>query len=465
MNSPRSKEAIKLLGLEEDMLYYIPFTEYLKNHPELSNLDKDLQQKKYNHVENRRKKYIEDLILKRRAIISDDNEKKNKINETLLNKNSFELELSAKLQKDNQKLKFIKNQQISEIKNRIEYDFKLFDLQRKNEEKYLNQEKNLEEIKKKKQQIQMEKLKKEKLLEIGRQEKIKEEYQAFLKAKKVLMEKEKQLEIEVENRKREKEIENENKKKLNQQKKEHYLLKVKQLYNEELEKRNQAREQLKKKEEIQKKNLEEIRKEKEIETREKIRKTEEKILKARKKDDNYKIIEKIKEYFHKQEIAEEKRKKFSEERIQKIKQQELLRKEKEKDIKEFIKTKELNILKKLEEFNKKQIEIKQRKEEIDTHNKQLLRIKKIKLIEKEQKCLETRLRYDKDKERLKKRIMDKINMSQDRIILIKKRINRESQERSVELSIRKDDIEENLRKKEKLLELNNIKLIKEHEEK
>ena len=319
MNSPRSKEAIDLLGLEENMLYYITFPEYIKNHPELSKLDKDLQQKSYIHVENRRKKYIEALILKRKEIINDDNEKKNHLNKTTIIKNSLELELSAKLKEEIQKFRFIKKQQKAELKNMIEHDFKIFDLQRQNEEKYLNQEKNLEEIKKKKQQLQMEKLKREKILEIGRQEKEKEEYQAFLKVKNELMEKEKQLEIEAENRRREREIEKENKKKLNQQKEEKFRLKAEQLYNEELEKRNLAREQLKLKEEIQKKNLEEIRKEKEIETREKIRKTEVKILKALKKDDNHKIVEKIKEYFHKQEIAEENRKKFAEERNLKIK--------------------------------------------------------------------------------------------------------------------------------------------------
>ena len=374
------------------------------------------------------------------------------------------MDISEILKEDKEKLKFLRNQQLGDLKNRIEFDFKIFDLKRQNEEKNLSHEKNLEEIKKKKHKMHLEKLIKEKMLELGRQEKEREEYQALLNAEKERKDKEKKYEIEEEKRKKEKELENENRRKILQQKEEQFRIRVEQIYNQEMEKRNQTKEQLKIKEEIQKKNYEEIRKEKENETRERQKKTEERIFKALNRGDDNNIFNKINDFIHKQEIAEENRKKFAEERTQKIKQQEILRKEKEKEIEEKLKIKEINMQKKIEEYNKKQNEIKQRKEEIDIQNQQILKIKKIKLYEKEQKCFESRLKHDREKELFKKKIMERINFSQDRINLIKKKIDRESQERYLDLSIRKDDIEENLRKKDKLLELNNIKIMKEIEE-
>ena len=34
-NSPRSKSAIELLGIEESNLYYVSYDEFIKSHPEL----------------------------------------------------------------------------------------------------------------------------------------------------------------------------------------------------------------------------------------------------------------------------------------------------------------------------------------------------------------------------------------------------------------------------------------------
>jgi len=68
-NSPRSKSAIELLGIDEKELYYINFDEFIKLHPELIKYDESYQLKIYNHMEERRKKNIENAIKKRKELI------------------------------------------------------------------------------------------------------------------------------------------------------------------------------------------------------------------------------------------------------------------------------------------------------------------------------------------------------------------------------------------------------------
>ena len=59
------------MGIEEIRLYYISFDDFFKRHPELKNVNKDLQERKYNHYEKRRKNLIQLSIKKRRELIED----------------------------------------------------------------------------------------------------------------------------------------------------------------------------------------------------------------------------------------------------------------------------------------------------------------------------------------------------------------------------------------------------------
>jgi len=54
--SPNSLEALASLGIEEERLYYVSFEEFLQKHPELKNVQKDLQERRYNHFEEKKKK-------------------------------------------------------------------------------------------------------------------------------------------------------------------------------------------------------------------------------------------------------------------------------------------------------------------------------------------------------------------------------------------------------------------------
>ena len=69
-NSPNSLEALATLGIEEERLYYLSFDEFLQIHPELKNVQRDLQERRYNHFEEKRKKFIDEAQKKRKEIIN-----------------------------------------------------------------------------------------------------------------------------------------------------------------------------------------------------------------------------------------------------------------------------------------------------------------------------------------------------------------------------------------------------------
>ena len=121
-NSPRSKSAIDLLGLDEKELYYINFDEFIKLHPELIKYDDSYQLKIYNHMEERRKKNIEKAIKKRKELI--DNSLENKQMNITLKNNPSALSLKeinfSLIDEEKEKLR-----QMLILKNKINYELKL----------------------------------------------------------------------------------------------------------------------------------------------------------------------------------------------------------------------------------------------------------------------------------------------------------------------------------------------------
>ncbi len=77
INSPRSLEALNLLGIEPQKLYYTTFKEFFENHPELKVLDKYLQEYRYQHHEEKRLNRIKMATEKRSELINNINNKVN----------------------------------------------------------------------------------------------------------------------------------------------------------------------------------------------------------------------------------------------------------------------------------------------------------------------------------------------------------------------------------------------------
>ena len=76
LNSPTSIEACRLIGVDQEELFSLTLDEYILAHPEAKNLDKSLQEERYNHYEENRKANIEAAKSKRSELL--DPEKNNK---------------------------------------------------------------------------------------------------------------------------------------------------------------------------------------------------------------------------------------------------------------------------------------------------------------------------------------------------------------------------------------------------
>ena len=137
ITSPYSKKALLELGLYEKDLYEISLKEYLAKHPELKVASFETQNKRYEHYNERRLKSI-DAARKIRLDLIDSEMKKNEINEDSENSNNDSEEQDLKkeeiknykdtqediIKREYEKLELMKKQQLGEIKNMIEYEFK-----------------------------------------------------------------------------------------------------------------------------------------------------------------------------------------------------------------------------------------------------------------------------------------------------------------------------------------------------
>ena len=80
VQTAHSKQALLELGLEENKLYRIDKEKYLLRHPELKNASSEIQDKRYDHYEQRRQDQIE-LAKKRRNELIEKEENKNNNNQ------------------------------------------------------------------------------------------------------------------------------------------------------------------------------------------------------------------------------------------------------------------------------------------------------------------------------------------------------------------------------------------------
>ena len=154
------------LGLEEDKLYKISKKEYLDNHPELKQEKQEVQDKRYEHYEKRRQEAIDQARQIRTEILKNENEEGGKT--AKYSSSGFktakdddnkknEAQQSGMIKKELEKLELIKKQQLSEIKNLIDYEYGLNETRKRNEQK--EKEKGEKEERMRKEKIRMQKLK------------------------------------------------------------------------------------------------------------------------------------------------------------------------------------------------------------------------------------------------------------------------------------------------------------------
>ena len=71
MNSPRSLEACRQLGINPKSLYYIKFKTYLQDNPEIIPLDEEKKKKRFENINAYREEMIEAVKKKREEIIKE----------------------------------------------------------------------------------------------------------------------------------------------------------------------------------------------------------------------------------------------------------------------------------------------------------------------------------------------------------------------------------------------------------
>ena len=79
MNSPRSLEACRILGILPESLYYVDFKTYAKNNPEIIRYPKDIQKIRFDKINSFRVETIE-LVKKTRQELIDQKEKEEENN-------------------------------------------------------------------------------------------------------------------------------------------------------------------------------------------------------------------------------------------------------------------------------------------------------------------------------------------------------------------------------------------------
>ena len=88
MNSPRSLEACRQLGIIPSELYFQDFETFIKINPEMISLPKDIQKIRFENIDNYRKETIKMVIDQREKIINNQKQKE-KINKSLDNNNNI----------------------------------------------------------------------------------------------------------------------------------------------------------------------------------------------------------------------------------------------------------------------------------------------------------------------------------------------------------------------------------------
>ena len=149
------------MGLDENKLYEITIDEYIERHPELKDCPKDLQNKRFEQFNIKRKKAIQDAKNLRIDMILNKKKEKKKKSKSFFDLDNIDTYLS--IENDDKSYSNIRKQ----IKNMLEYELNQEENKRKNYEKHLEIEKNKKKIEEEKKELdELKKLKYDTLLEL-----------------------------------------------------------------------------------------------------------------------------------------------------------------------------------------------------------------------------------------------------------------------------------------------------------
>ena len=454
ITSPHSLTAIRLIGTTLDDLRYFTFDDYVKS-ASIQNLERELQEERYNHYEQNRLELIKEAKEIREDLLKDNNyetspqnnlsslyisPKSNikiaRYNYNTMKKNTsasnlepkLKLQTSTAILLEREKLMKLLEKQENKVKLQIDYECMIEETRRKNLEKMRKKELKEEKKRKDKEREIAEKKEKEreKMLEKKRKEEemMKEQERLWkeeeIKEKKKLEEEkekkeeeEKERKIKIFQRELKEEIFRKKINKMNLQQKERLLEKEKELNEKELKRQ---------------KNLEEYRKESHRLMAEKRIFLQDRMNKALNKNE-LKLNERLNEFLEKQKKMENLKKEKEKEKQIKLREQNeeiLKRSERIKHVlKQYDEINKLRMLK----YNQKMEEITKRKEEKQKDEMRALEEEKRKKEEKEKRLNELRNKFEKSMVENRQKLLEKI-------IITDKKIKNQRMEQEKQLHIK-----------------------------
>ena len=454
ITSPHSLTAIRLIGTTLDDLRYLTFDDYVKS-ASIQNLERELQEERYNHYEQNRLELIKEAKEIREDLLKDNNyetspqnnlsslyisPKSNikiaRYNYNTMKKNTsasnlepkIKLQTSTAILLEREKLMKLLEKQENKVKLQIDYECMIEETRRKNLEKMRKKELKEEKKRKDKEREIAEKKEKEreKMLEKKRKEEemMKEQERLWkeeeIKEKKKLEEEkekkeeeEKERKIKIFQRELKEEIFRKKINKMNLQQKERLLEKEKELNEKELKRQ---------------KNLEEYRKESHRLMAEKRIFLQDRMNKALNKNE-LKLNERLNEFLEKQKKMENLKKEKEKEKQIKLREQNeeiLKRSERIKHVlKQYDEINKLRMLK----YNQKMEEITKRKEEKQKDEMRALEEEKRKKEEKEKRLNELRNKFEKSMVENRQKLLEKI-------IITDKKIKNQRMEQEKQLHIK-----------------------------
>ena len=228
--------------------YKLSKKEYIANHPELKAASNEVKNKHYEHYEQKRQDKIEEAKKRRDEIIKEEEEKNPEADENTETKGSSKKKKkqeneSTLIQKEKEKLEVMKKQQIGEIKNMIDFEYKMAELRKESEEKMKKQKEKELKLQKERLKLQKEKEEKLKKWENEKIEKQKKEEEELKKKLKENEEKQKKLEKEEKERKKKKDKELKQKKEEQEAHKQELRKKMEENQKTELEEKKKKQEE------------------------------------------------------------------------------------------------------------------------------------------------------------------------------------------------------------------------------
>ena len=141
LTSPRSIEACRLIGVAPMELYPLTFDEYVLQHYEIRNLQKNLQEERYRHFDKIRTDNIALAKQKRSELV--EQEKNNKSKSHISNKSTGNN--ASAVREEKEKLEKMKKRQNNTLKIMIDYEFAMEERRKKNEDTWSINERNRRE--------------------------------------------------------------------------------------------------------------------------------------------------------------------------------------------------------------------------------------------------------------------------------------------------------------------------------